>query len=778
TKGGVPSKGGLKEGVSPSSGELNGGVFPSKGDFKKSPIEGGVPRSGTGGVRRLLPIADVLDYAIQIAEGLQAAHKKGIIHRDIKPANILVNEDGMVKIVDFGLAKLAGQTMFTKEGTTLGTVAYMSPEQTQGIEVDHRTDIWALGVVLYEMLTGQRPFGGHYEQAIIYSILNEDPEPISELRSDIPDELIRIVEKALAKEPADRYDSAQVLLLDLQNLKSGKPTGATVTTTSVESPEKQENTVAVIDFANLTKDPSVDWLCSGIAESVTVDLQKIGSLKVLSRENIARILAPFKEKNFDEAQVIGASAKLGVRWLIWGSFQKMGSAIRITAHFTETASGQLAGSTKVDGVMDDIFKLQDEIVTGLMETLNLKISDSEIRKIETPETLDVEAYEYYAKGKQLFNQFGKTSFEKAKRLFEKAIEVDPKYAMAYSGLGSIHIFLFIEDSDERDLDIGIAYLQKAIKFDPDLVEPYVWLTYAYTRKEHLPDAVKVGLKAIQMAPDNFLAYYFLAVAYLAQVLRNYKTDFYAEAESYMKKCIALQPNYEPARLILAWLYILQGNYDEAKKHLEKAVQIEESEKFEGVKFVGALTLMGNLYYRQQKIDAAEEWYKKSLLLLKKSDHLYAKPFTALTYCGFGNVDSWRGHYDRSLKNFKKAVDVIERHPKALGVGYFLVYARLGMSRAFQKLGMHSEANQQFQLALELFQNKKEYDFSFIWEGCDAQVYYQIASHYAILNKSQEAIRNLQKALTCGWADLPVLESDESFNSIRSQSEFQKIIQSL
>jgi len=165
---------------------------------------------------RPLPIDEAINYAIQIAEGLQAAHKKEIIHRDIKPANILITKDGQVKIVDFGLAKLAGRTLLTKEGTTLGTVAYMSPEQAQGAEVDHRTDIWALGAVLYQIVTGKQPFKGDYEQAVFYSIMNEDPEPITALRTGVPMELERIVTKCLDKEPNNRYQHADELIVDFQ----------------------------------------------------------------------------------------------------------------------------------------------------------------------------------------------------------------------------------------------------------------------------------------------------------------------------------------------------------------------------------------------------------------------------------------------------------------------------------------------------------------------------------------------------------------------------------
>ena len=206
--------------------------------------------------------------------------------------------------------------------------------------------------------------------------------------------------------------------------------------------------------------------------------------------------------------------------------------------------------------------------------------------------------------------------------------------------------------------------------------------------------------------------------------------------------------------------------------------IEESDKFEGVKFVGALTLLGNLYYRQQQMNSAQEWYEKSLDLLEKSDHLYAEPFTALTYCGLGNVELTRRRYDDARRNYKMAIEIIEKNPKALGIGYFATYAHLGVAKAFHKLGMNREATQQLEETLKLFQDRKGYDFSLIWEGSDAQILYDIASYHALLNDRQEALSHLRKAIACGWADVPYWHVDENFSRLRQEVEFQKVVQDL
>jgi tetratricopeptide (TPR) repeat protein len=463
---------------------------------------------------------------------------------------------------------------------------------------------------------------------------------------------------------------------------------------------------------------------------------------------------------------------------VWGGFQKFGSAIRITSHFTDVSTGNLVGSSKVDGSMNDIFKLQDKIITSLIDTFSLEVSDSELKKIETPETVEVQAYEYYAKGRQIFIQMGRESFDKAQNFLEKALEVDPEYALAYSGLGAIHTLRFIAQTNPEDLEIGISYLQKAAKLDPDLAEPYLWLTYSYTRKQLFEDAIRSGSRAVELEPDNPLAHYFLGVAYHVRAAMEYKTNRYIDAIRHYKRNVELQPSYQIAYMNMAWIYLLHGQYQKARENLERAVAIEESGKTVLVKFVGALTLMGNVYFRQDQLDTALDWYRRSIAVLEKADHVYREPFIALTYCGMGNINFRRCHYDESIEHYKRACDLISQHPRSLGVGYFLLKARLGLARSFHLLGMNRESKQQFQEAFELFKNKEEYDFSWIWEGCDAQAYYDFASYFVVINHQKDAFKYLQKAIECGWRDLPFLQSDDPFSRFRNKTEFAEIVQEL
>jgi TolB-like protein/tRNA A-37 threonylcarbamoyl transferase component Bud32/Tfp pilus assembly protein PilF len=487
-----------------------------------------------------LAIDRVVTLTEQIARGLVKAHQHGIVHRDIKPANIMVTGEGLVKILDFGLAKLVGAQSITTPGTMLGTTAYMSPEQILGGVVDQRTDIWSLGVLMYEMLTGKPPFRGEYAPAIVYSILHETPEPISKIRPEVPHEWEQMIARTLMKDVAMRYTTANELLPVLENLQAPKGTAVRRTVPEIEA---WQNTIVVLDFTNITANPADDWLAGGIAETVTVDFKRISALKVVSREMAARAIAQLPQQKVTEEKMIDLGNLLKVRWIVWGAYQKIGHTIRITARCTEVATGSLAGSAKIDGILDDIFKLQDQLITSLMDALNLALSRSEIKRIQIPETIELKAYEYYARGRQLFYQFNVASLQEAQKYYEKAIELDPEYALAYSGLGSALIFRFIAQTSVPDLELGITYLQQALQRDPDLADPYHYLSYAYFRKEQFEASIQAGRRAVELEDNNYLSFYYLAAAYWGQAATGFKAEHYADAIQQFRKSYELQPNY-------------------------------------------------------------------------------------------------------------------------------------------------------------------------------------------------------------------------------------------
>ncbi len=352
-----------------------------------------------------LKVAETIDIAMQIAEGLAKAHQKGIVHRDIKPANILVTEDGIVKIVDFGLAKLTGRTMLTKEGTTLGTVVYMSPEQARGEKVDHRTDIWSFGVMLYEMVTGQLPFRGEYEQAVVYSILNEDPEPPTALRSGMTMEMERIILKSLAKKPEGRYQHVDEMLVDLKSIRAKTmPKGETIEAKTevirTDKPSRKPNPrrriaifgillllivtatvylwvqktwqpfihqkvskkIAILPLINLTGDPSQTYFCDGMTEQLITNLSRVPELKVIARTSVMR----YKNTKKDIRQI---SKELDAPYVLEGSVRKSDKRVRITAQLIEAKEGTHLWANDYDRNLRDIFAIQDDVSQSIAHAL-------------------------------------------------------------------------------------------------------------------------------------------------------------------------------------------------------------------------------------------------------------------------------------------------------------------------------------------------------------------------------------------------------------------------
>ena len=465
-----------------------------------------------------LELNAAIDIAAQVGEGLAEAHGAGIVHRDIKPANLLVTKTGVVKILDFGLAKLAGTEGVTQTGTTVGTVAYMSPEQAKGQEVDHRTDIWSLGVVLYEMLAGVPPFAGENLLSLSNAIMDGEPSSLTGASSSAHS----VVTKALNKDKAKRYLSVTDLLTELGALQSGSDAATIATPTKADVPS-----IAVLPFANMSADPEQEYFCEGLAEELIDALARLEGLRVAARTSAFQ----FRGRGHDLSEV---GAKLKVKTILEGSVRKAGSRLRINAQLINVDDGYHLWSERYDRDMEDVFAVQDEIAHSVVEKLRVKLLGASDEPLVKRPTDNLEAYNLYRQGRYHFLKLAGPAQEKALDYYAQVLALEPAFARAHA---------------------GIAHVQLA-RSGMSLAAPHTVM----------PMAKDAALKAL--ASDETEAY---AHAALGMVLHFYEWDW-AGAEREYHRALELNPGDAEVRAIYAMLLAQLGRADESVSEARSAVE--------------------------------------------------------------------------------------------------------------------------------------------------------------------------------------------------------------
>ena len=702
--------------------------------------------------------AEVIRIGREVASALDYAHRQGVVHRDVKPENVLL-VDRQAVVADFGIARAVGQAAqaerLTEAGIAVGTPAYISPEQAGGEDsVDGRSDVYSLGCVLYEMLAGEPPFHGRTAREVIMKHFAAAPRPLRELEPEAPLALCAAINRAMAKNPDERFVSAGDFAAAL---------GDEVPLAAAPS----RSAIGILNFSNLSADPTVDWLGSGIAETLTADLKKVTRLRVLDRGKLMQALGARAGQPMSEQDVFELGRTVGAHWIVWGTFQKFGDRIRITPHYTDLASGEILAAEKIDGPIADIFALQDRVVIDLMRVIDVELSPDELIGIARPETVRLGAYEHYAKGRQLFNEFGRSAFDRAEEHFRQALEEDADYALAHAGLGSILAFRYIARARREDLDRAIVHLERAIALDPGLAEPHGWLSYAYMREHRSEEAVRAGHRATELAPDSSLAYYFAAIAHHVKGAVEHRVQSYHEAIPLYVRSIELEPEYQVAHMNLSLIYLNSGDYAASRALAAAAARIEESGTSKVIKFVGALTLRASIHRREGEREAAAQLLDRALLRYRASDHVYAENFTALSWCELGELAYSRQINDVALEHFGRAVAICDQFPEKLGIGYFLIRARLGLAKAMHELGMKRDEQSAYDAAMDLWTTRAGYVFSWVWLGTDADAWFDFASYHSAAGHRDDALTALREAIASGWGELPALRTDHGFRRLSS-----------
>jgi len=578
-------------------------------------------------------IKKVLEIAIQVCEGLASAHKKEIIHRDIKSDNIMVTREGQVKIMDFGLAKLKGATKLTKTGSTLGTVAYMSPEQAQGEEVDQRSDIFSFGVVLYELLTGKLPFGGEHHAAIIYSILNEEPQPIARYNNKVSTKLEEIVSKVLAKDREERYQHIDDLLADLRREKKALDyTKSGIVPTGVISPKPKkkllpfivpasivfilillflilkpfkfeivpeekavakENTLAIMYFENLVNREDKERLGEIVTNLLITGLSESQYLNVVSSQrlyDILKLMGKEGAKIIDKNVASEVATKVGAKWMLLGSILQVEPQIILTSQLVEVKSGRVLSSQRISGEpKEKIFSIVDKLTQKVKKDLSVP---AQVQKEETPKVADVtthsqEAYRYYLEG---LDYGYKYYFTEAERSFKKALEFDSTFAMAYYMLANLKT-----GEEQKKLTA------KAVKYSNRVSQKeryYIKSWEAYVSGNY-SETIKILQKAAERYPEEKDVFYTLGVIY-GDKLHQFKEGIY-----YINKAIEIDPLYKVAYNQLAYAYDQRGDFDKSIWAINKYIDLAPDE-------ANPYDSRADLYAYNGKLDQAIESYKKAL----------------------------------------------------------------------------------------------------------------------------------------------------------------------
>ncbi|UCG50723.1 MAG: tetratricopeptide repeat protein [Candidatus Latescibacterota bacterium] len=589
-----------------------------------------------------LEMSEAFQFGCEIASGLQAAHEIGVVHRDIKPENVMVDSNGHAKVLDFGVAHLVDRSTLTGKGRRIiGTLPYMAPEQIQGHPVDSRVDVYSLGAVIFEMITGKLPFESKEEAALFYQILNEDPPALASVIPDVPDGVDDILAKALAKRPDRRYQTVAEMLHDLEvarsKIESPPPVGERLYARSrkrrrrlilavvipmillgiaavlitrpewipgwpsepppeVTTPVLEKKHLAVLPFANVGGDPANKPLCDGLVEVLTTMITGMEQFQE------ALWVVPASEVRRGEVEsVADAQGTFGVNLVITGSVQRFADGIRLTLNLVDAVTQRQIRSTMIESRRIHVSSLQDETVVKVAEMLNVELEPQDRRLLTAGSTRVPGAYEYYVQGLGYLQRYETAgNIDHAIRLFEQAIAHDTRYALAYAGLGEAAWQMYDQTKNPKWVEKAQSYCNQAARIDDNLAPVHATLGIIHRGQGRYDDAVREFQRALTIDPANADAYRGLALTYQ----EGGQLD---KAESTYQKAIELRPGYWGGYSHLGYFYLGTGDFEKAETMYKKVIELTPDN-------IRGYNMLIVVYFYLGDVISAEAMYKKSIAI--------------------------------------------------------------------------------------------------------------------------------------------------------------------
>ncbi len=779
-------------------------------------------------LRKKAPVTkldEAIGYAVQIGEALQTAHAKGIVHRDVKSENVMVTTDGRVKVMDFGLAKLKGSLKLTKTSSTVGTLAYMAPEQIRGEESDARSDIFSFGVVVFEMLTGKLPFRGEHDAAIMYSIVNEAPDSVGKHRQDTPADLNRIIHRALEKDPADRYQHvddivSELRLLQKQSGRIVRPESAGPRSTSAPRQSASRTKlwigisgivvlvfVAVLIFRNGTsqkaEQPSTrkmlvvlpfenlgasdqEYFADGLSEEITSKLSGFTGLSVIARQSAMQ----YKRTTKSVRQI---GEELGVSHILQGTvrWEKVSGSehVRVTPQLIDAREGTQIWSQASEEILSSSFKLQSKIAESVVQALDIKLALSEKQTLATDITTNAEAYNYYLRGiTSSRKSFNESDYRFAEQMLRKATELDPYFSRAYAELSRVHSSIYWEYFDHTESRVQKAKLaaESSLKIEPDLIEGHMALGwYYYLCRLDYSNALAEFYYVLKFQPGN--AYAHRGIAYICR-----RQGKFQEGLDYFRKALEINPRDQMVNNGIASTLILLRKYNESEQSLQMSITIAPNwrELYSMKAWVYMLwsgdaekarTVLKNADQQNIRVETgfdifvpiaieiADSNYERALELVQhmKSDVCDYQFFYIPKPLLLAEIYGFMRSKQLELAFFDSALVMLELKLKDVPDDS-RVHSSLGI--VYAGLGEKDKAIKEGKRGVELLPISKE-----AWNGFYREM--ELAKIYTMVGEYDLAINKLDYLLSIpGELSVPYIRIDPTWKPLFSNPRFQKVLE--